>query len=97
MIVRRHLVDDPVLAALSRGHPLAGRRSIRLDRLASEPWIASPLAGLPLATLRTAAGRGFSPALRYDGEDFATVLALVAAGLGVALLPGSRPRRSLRA
>lgn len=86
-ITRRHLMDDPVLAAVPHDHPLARRRSVRLDRLAREPWIASPSAGLPLAVLRQAGGSGFSPTFRYHGEDFATVLALVAAGLGIALLP----------
>jgi len=86
-VVREPLLDDPVLVALPAGHPLASRGSIRLDRLATEPWIAAPLAGLPLAALRKATGRGFAPQVRYEGEDFAAVLALVAAELGVALVP----------
>ena len=32
-------------------------------------------------------GAGFEPRLRFEGDDFRTVLALVASGLGVALLP----------
>jgi DNA-binding transcriptional LysR family regulator len=87
VVARRALMDDPVLAAVPHDHPLAMRRSITLDRLAKEPRIAAPLAGLPLPALRRAGGIGFRPTLRYQGEDFATVLALVSAGLGIALLP----------
>jgi DNA-binding transcriptional LysR family regulator len=87
VIARRHLMDDPVLAAVPDDHPLAKRRAIRLDRLAKETWIAAPRAGLPLPALRRAGGTDFHPSLRYQGEDFATVLELVSAGLGIALLP----------
>jgi DNA-binding transcriptional LysR family regulator len=87
VVACRPLMEDPVLVAVPAGHPLARRRSVRLDRLAREPWIAAPLAGLPLPALRQAGGTGFTPTVRYVGEDFATVLALVSAGLGVALLP----------
>lgn len=87
VVERRHLLDDPVLAAVPVDHPLAGQRSVGLDRLARERWIAAPLAGVPLPALRQAAGVGFRPALRFEGEEFAIVLALVAKGLGVALLP----------
>jgi len=86
-VEREPLLNDPVLVALPTGHPYATRKALRLDLLAREPWIAAPLAGLPLALLRAAAGTGFDPQVRYEGEDFAAVLALVAAGLGIALLP----------
>ncbi|MBI5104979.1 MAG: LysR family transcriptional regulator [Solirubrobacterales bacterium] len=86
-ITREPLADDPVLVALPQGHRLARTRAIRLAQLANEPWIAAPLAGLPLAALRDAAGAGFEPRLGFEGDDFRTVLALVAGGLGVALLP----------
>lgn len=82
------LTDDPVLVALPSDHALARRRTLRLAELAGEHWIAAPLAGLPLDELRAAARTaGFQPALHFDGDDFHTVLALVAAGVGVALLP----------
>ncbi len=88
-VSRTPLGDDPVFAALPLGHPLAHASSLTLAALAKEGWIAAPLAGVPLAILREqVAIGGFEPALRYEGDDFAAVLAHVAAGLGVALLPG---------
>ena len=82
------LAEDPVLVALPSDHALASRRKLRLAELAGEHWIAAPVAGLPLDQLRAAArAAGFRPALRFEGDDFHTVLALVAEGIGVALLP----------
>ncbi|MGZ4279146.1 MAG: LysR family transcriptional regulator [Solirubrobacteraceae bacterium] len=87
-VERVPLAGDPVLAALPRDHRFAARRTVELAELADEPWIAAPLAGLPLALLRDAAHRaGFRAAMEYDGDDFRAVLALVAAGLGLAVLP----------
>ena len=82
------LASDPVLAALPSDHALAQRETVRLAELADERWIAAPVAGLPLDGLRAAARTpGFRPAVHFEGDDFRTVLALVAAGMGVALLP----------
>jgi DNA-binding transcriptional LysR family regulator len=64
VVERELLTEDPVVAALPAGHPLATRKAIRFDLLASEPWIAAPLAGLPLTALREAAGTGFTPQVR---------------------------------
>lgn len=86
-VLRTALADEPLLAALPAGHPLAGRGSITMQVLASEPWIAAPFAGFPLDPLRAGQVSGFRPKLHFVGDDFATVLALVAHGLGVALVP----------
>lgn len=86
-VERAALAEDPVLVALPAAHPLAGEPAVELAALAAEAWIAAPLAGLPLGALRGTGGAGFEPRLRFEGDDFRTVLALVASGLGVALLP----------
>jgi DNA-binding transcriptional LysR family regulator len=92
-VERTPLAEDPVLVALPEGHPLAAAPGVALAALAGEPWIAAPLAGLPLAALRDGRTAGFEPGLRFDGDDFGTVLALVASGLGVALMPALAVRR----
>ena len=76
-----------LLVALPSDHRLATARSVRLAELADDAWIAAPLAGLPLGVLRDARGVGFQPRLRFEGDDFRAVLALVASRLGIALLP----------
>ncbi|GAA4844985.1 LysR family transcriptional regulator [Kitasatospora terrestris] len=61
------------------------------------PWImAGPGTLCHAMTLRACQAAGFSPRIRHQVDDFATVLALVAVGQGVALVPhlgtvGQRP------
>ncbi|MFI8521920.1 LysR family transcriptional regulator [Streptomyces sp. NPDC085481] len=82
------LLDDPYLAALPSGHPLAGRRVLDLADLAGEPWIGSEPPGPCLdVVLDACAAAGFSPGFAARSEDYATALGFVAAGLGVALVP----------
>jgi DNA-binding transcriptional LysR family regulator len=76
------MAQTPLVVTLAAGHPLQGRPAIDLDVLADAPWVVAP----------ALAGRG--PAvpvshIGYDGGDLPTLLALVAAGLGAALLPAS--------
>ncbi|MGI8421803.1 MAG: LysR family transcriptional regulator [Gaiellaceae bacterium] len=87
-VERALLAEDPVVAVLPPGHPLARKSRIELRSLADEPWIAAPLAGLPLNALSDAVGGpGFRPRIAFEGDDFRTVLALVANGVGIALAP----------
>lgn len=52
------------------------------------PWItATPGTLCHTVTLRACRAAGFTPRVRHRVDEFATVLALVAAGQGVALLP----------
>jgi len=78
---------DPVLVALPAGHPLA-RGPVHLADLADEAWIGTPVTDRRLNLLaELARSPGFKPELTFEGDDFRTVLGLVAAGLGIALLP----------
>lgn len=87
-ITRRRLLTDAVLVALPEHHPLAAVPQVTMHDLQDERWIDAPLAGFaPL--LPPPRRRGTS----YDGDDFAVVLALVAAELGVALVAGLAARR----
>ncbi|GIG41064.1 LysR family transcriptional regulator [Cellulomonas phragmiteti] len=86
-LAHRHLLDDPTLVALPAEHPAAGARTLTLGDLADETWIA----GCPRCRGHLlAAGRaaGFEPRVAYATDDYPAVLGLVAAGLGVAVLPG---------
>lgn len=86
-LVLRHLLDDPILVALPPAHRLAGRRAVRLAELADETWIAGSTAvedTLIGACLRS----GFRPRVHYVVPEWTAKQGLVAAGLGVTLLPG---------
>lgn len=83
-----HLVDDSYLAVLPTGHPLAGKKALDLADLADEPWIGSEPPGPCLdPILNACAAAGFSPDFAAKSEDHATAQGLVAAGLGIALIP----------
>lgn len=85
---RRDLFEDPFDVALPAGHPAAGRASVDLRDLAGDDWITWSGGQLChdwlTVTLRQA---GVEPRIVHTAAEHATQLALVSAGLGVALLP----------
>ncbi|MEU0738770.1 LysR family transcriptional regulator [Streptomyces sp. NPDC006134] len=89
-LTTRGVAEEPVHVLLPGAHPLARRRGLRLGDLADARWLDAPGAGLPLDRLRAVnGGRGFRPALRYEGTDVRLLTALAAAGHGLTLLPRS--------
>jgi len=80
------LLDDPLLLAVGRGHVLAGRRSVALDALAGERWISG--SANPDETLLGAPRAGWQPDVAFIAREWTAKLGLVAAGLGVTLVPG---------
>ncbi|MEV8087591.1 LysR family transcriptional regulator [Streptomyces nigra] len=82
-----HLMDDPIMVALPIDHPLAGADSVTPADLPSDAWINTAVDFRDLAGSVVGADRGSGHRLDFDGMDFRTALNLVAAGLGVALLP----------
>lgn len=93
-LTARKLVDDPLVAVLRADHPLAkGRRPrVRVGQLAAEPFVVfSRNAGTGVAAQVQAMCRqaGFAPRIAQEAGESATMVGLVAAGLGVAVLPES--------
>lgn len=80
-------MDDPIMVALPVGHPLAGADSVTPADLPSDAWINTAVDFRDLAASPLDGDRGSGHRLDFDGMDFRTALNLVAAGLGVALLP----------
>jgi len=84
------LYEQPLLLTVPTGHALAGRRRIRLEELAGEQFVGMKAGyGLRRITDALCERAGFLPALAFEGEEVDTVRGLVAADLGVALLPQS--------
>jgi DNA-binding transcriptional LysR family regulator len=78
--------EEELVVALPAGHPL--RAPAHLENLADARWIDAPGVTVSLEELAAVArAEGFRAALRYDGLDVTGLLALVAAGQGLALLP----------
>jgi DNA-binding transcriptional LysR family regulator len=83
-----HLLDERMHVAIPPDHPLADRRSIRLDELAEERWLCgSGETSCRQLTLRSCEQAGFTPDVAYESNDYTVMLALVAAGMGVTLVP----------
>ncbi|GGP58702.1 LysR family transcriptional regulator [Saccharothrix coeruleofusca] len=84
-----HLLDDPYLAVLPRGHELARKRVLDLADLADEPWVdaAVPPGPCQAIVLDACAAAGFSPGYVVQADDYPTAQGFVAAGLGVAIVP----------
>jgi DNA-binding transcriptional LysR family regulator len=83
------LLDDPMYLALPRHHPLARKQRLRLEDLAEQTWIQDDTGG-ECGRLHEAACRsaGFEPrSLGFQSDDYNVVQGLIAAGVGVALLP----------
>ncbi|WP_019931086.1 LysR family transcriptional regulator [Nocardia sp. BMG111209] len=81
------LLEDWLYVAVPRGHPLSGSVSVPPARLHSERWITGsedPATTL-LGTWTDPARR---PTVAYVARDWVAKLGLVAAGLGVTVVPG---------
>ncbi|HST86404.1 MAG TPA: LysR family transcriptional regulator [Kineosporiaceae bacterium] len=84
------VAEQPLAVPLPVHHPLAGRSGLHLVDLADARWIDAPDTAIPLAQLRRVSGvDGYRASLRYQGTDLRGLLALTAAGHGLALLPQS--------
>jgi DNA-binding transcriptional LysR family regulator len=83
------LVDDPMYLALPLGHPLARKPRVRLQDLSDELWIQEGNPRNPCGRLHQAAcvNAGFDPRIGFRSDDYNVVQGMVAAGVGVSLLP----------
>jgi DNA-binding transcriptional LysR family regulator len=88
-LVETVLLRERLYLLVPDDHPLAASTEARLTGLAGSRWVA-PLAGSPgaLNLERLAARAGFSPRIGFRSNDYSVVHGLVAAGLGVAVVPG---------
>jgi DNA-binding transcriptional LysR family regulator len=84
-----HLLDDPMYVALPIAHPLAQASEVRLEQLASDPWIGGLGGGHPdaLIVLRACHAAGFEPRIAFHSDDYLAIQGFIAAGMGVSLIP----------
>jgi DNA-binding transcriptional LysR family regulator len=84
-----HLIRDPLVLVVPRDHWMADPgEPVDLRRLREEPWMATP-AGEPSrqAVDWLLAGVGGAPPVPWEFEGLATILGLVARGIGIAAIP----------
>jgi len=86
----RLLRNDPLVMALPIKHPLAQASRVTLAQFADERFIAYPeTAGADLGVLirRLCNWAGFTPKVEQEAAEAVTQIGLVAAGLGVTVMP----------
>jgi DNA-binding transcriptional LysR family regulator len=82
------LFEDPMFLAVPADHALAHRRTLRLENLRAEAWIqTSAASACARHVVRSCHAAGFEPVVSFESDDYQTVQGLVAAGVGVALIP----------
>src|SRR5436190_7172344 len=82
------LLDDPMFVALPMDHPLARKQRVRMKDLANEAWIGTTDACSCGALVRNHCIRmGFEPQITFEYDDYLANKGLVAAGVGVAMIP----------
>ena len=82
------LLQDPMHIVLPAEHPLAFKSDLNLADLSEEEWVQTS-ASSPCArhVVRSCVAAGFEPRVTFESDDYETVQGLVAAGVGVALIP----------
>jgi len=88
----QRIATESLLAALPPEHPLAGSETVRLADLRDDGFITYPAdrgAALYEETLRLCHAAGFAPVIVQEASEIYTICGMVAAGLGVALVPSS--------
>ncbi|HXW87851.1 MAG TPA: LysR substrate-binding domain-containing protein [Streptosporangiaceae bacterium] len=83
------LLTDPLVLVLPRGHWAAAERGpVSLFRLRDEPWLATPAGEASRRAMdQVLAAAGGVADVPSQFEGLATILSLVAHGVGVAILP----------
>ncbi|HEY2769693.1 MAG TPA: LysR family transcriptional regulator [Solirubrobacteraceae bacterium] len=82
------LLEDPMHVALPASHPLVAKPALTLADLRELDWVQTS-APSPCArhVVRSCLAAGFEPHVTFESDDYETVQGLVAAGVGVALIP----------
>jgi LysR family transcriptional activator of glutamate synthase operon len=84
----RRVLVEPLVLAVAPGHRLADRDAVSLAEVGAEPFVMRRApSGMRAQTLELCAAAGIEPAIDLEADDLPTVHGLVAAGLGVAVVP----------
>ncbi|MFE0100338.1 LysR family transcriptional regulator [Streptomyces sp. NPDC059009] len=81
------LLADPLDVALPAGHPRAADEGLRLADLSGEPWIFGGSGPWSEITRAACEAAGFTPEQAHSASGWTAILAMVEAGMGVALVP----------
>ncbi|WP_338830789.1 LysR family substrate-binding domain-containing protein [Bradyrhizobium sp. 27S5] len=94
-LAQRLILDEPYVAALPRAHPLAARDDIALAELSDDAFVLYPARPEPSVTgliVTACQAAGFTPRLAQEVLHLQTAIGLIAAGVGVSLVPEAAAR-----
>jgi DNA-binding transcriptional LysR family regulator len=82
------LFNDPLYVVIPVDHVLARKHALTLPDLSAEDWVQTNAAGACARyVVEQCLAAGFEPHVTFESDDYETVQGLVAAGVGVALIP----------
>lgn len=83
-----HLMDDPTDLVVSHTHPMADRETVSVSELVDEMWVIRAEKHPVVEAIVRASNRvGFEPKVAFEANDYQEAQAMVAVGIGVALVP----------
>lgn len=88
----RVIQREPLYVALPVGHALAARRTLKVTALADQAfvmWERRQTSGIALEIIGLCRKHGFEPRIALEVTNPSAMLSLVAAGVGVAIVPAS--------
>ncbi|GAA5236901.1 LysR family transcriptional regulator [Verticiella sediminum] len=94
-ICQRVVMTESLSVALSPANPLSGRERLRVEDVAGEPFILYPARPRPSYADHITGlfrGAGYELDVVHEANELQTALGLVAAGMGVTLVPASAQR-----
>lgn len=86
------VLHEPLAVAIPAEHPRAKRKGLRLLDLREEPFILFPRRhgpGLSDVAHEACRGAGFAPRVAHEPNEMQALLAHVASGLGISIVPAS--------
>ncbi|NLY64417.1 MAG: LysR family transcriptional regulator [Alcaligenaceae bacterium] len=94
-IARLVLLDEPLAVAVPKQHPLAGRKNVDIHDILPEPLILYPAFPRPSYAdhiLDLFRQHGYTPNVVQEANELQTAIGLVAAGIGIVIVPDSVKR-----
>ena len=97
------LLEEPLIVALPKGHALAQGRAgavLPLKKLSDETFVVNRQSGAPRvmrdAVFAACLAAGFSPRVGQEAPHVMSTLPLVAAGIGISIVPASLQHMKIR-
>lgn len=91
-LILRTVLREPLVVALPENHPLGKRKKVAVRALAREPFVLFPrhaATGLYDTIDALCRAAGFKPRVAQEAVQMQTIVSLVSAGLGIAIVPAS--------